>query len=72
MWVTGSGGVLPYTWVRCAGTFPLGMSLVQDNPDGPLVRATGTPTTAGTFSFTLRLTDVTGATTTQAFTVTVG
>ena len=72
LWVTGSGGVLPYTWVRSAGTFPLGMSLVQDNPDGPLVRVTGTPTTAGTFSFTLRLTDLTGATTTQAFTVTVG
>ena len=72
LWVTGSGGVLSYTWVRSAGTFPPGMSLVQDNPDGPLVRVTGTPTTAGTFDFTLRLTDATGATTTQALTVTVG
>ena len=72
LWVTGSGGVLPYTWVRSAGTFPPGMSLVQDNPSGPLVRVTGTPTTAGTFSFTLRLTAATGATTTQALTVTVG
>ena len=72
LWVTGSGGVLPYTWVRSAGTFPPGMSLVQDNPDGPLVRVTGTPTTTGTFSFTLRLTAANGATTTQALTVTVG
>lgn len=72
LWVTGSGGVLPYTWVRSAGTLPPGMSLVQDNPSGPLVRVTGTPTTAGTYSFTLRLTAATGATTTQALTVTVG
>ena len=71
LWVTGSGGVTPYTWVRIAGQLPPGMSLVQDNPDGPLVRVTGTPTTAGTDSFTLRVTDALGASTTQVFTVTV-
>ena len=71
LWVTGSGGVIPYTWVRTAGLLPPGMSLVQDNPSGPLVRVTGTPSTAGTFSFTLRLTDAQGSTGVQAFTVTV-
>ncbi len=57
LWIDGSGGVRPYTWTRIAGQLPPGMSLVQDNPSGPLVRITGTPTTAGTFTFTLRLTD---------------
>ena len=71
LWVTGSGGVIPYTWVKTAGLLPPGMSLVQDNRSGPLVRVTGTPTTAGTFSFTLRLTDAQGSTGVQAFTVTV-
>ena len=47
------------------------MSLVQDNPDGPMVRITGTPTTAGSYSFTLRVTDSKGASTTQVFTVSV-
>ncbi len=71
LWITGSGGVVPYTWTRTAGQFPPGMSLVQDNRDGPLVRVTGTPTTAGTYTFTLRVTDAQGATGTQAITVTV-
>ena len=71
LWINGSGGVLPYTWARVAGALPPGMSLVQDNPDGPLVRITGTPTTAGSYSFTLRVTDSKGASTTQVFTVSV-
>jgi hypothetical protein len=71
LWIDGKGGVRPYTWTRSAGQFPPGMSLIQDNPDGPLVRISGTPTTAGTFSFTLRLTDSQGATVARAFSVTV-
>ena len=71
LWINGSGGVTPYTWVRVAGQLPSGMSLVQDNPSGPLVRVTGTPTTAGTYSFTLRVTDSNGASTTQVFSVMV-
>ena len=47
------------------------MSLIQDNPSGPSVRAGGTPTTAGTFGFTLRLRDATGATVSRTFSVTV-
>ncbi len=71
LWVTGDGGVRPYTWVRTAGQFPPGMSLVQDNATGPLVRVTGTPTTAGTYNFTLRITDAQGGVGIQALTVTV-
>lgn len=71
LWIDGKGGVRPYTWTRSAGQVPPGMSLVQDNPDGPLVRITGTPTTAGTYTFTLRLTDAQAATVSRTFTVTV-
>lgn len=72
LWIDGSGGSLPYRWARTAGQFPPGMSLIQDNPNGPLVRVGGTPTSTGTFSFTLRLTDATGATVSRAFSVAVG
>jgi hypothetical protein len=47
------------------------MALIQDNPSGPLMRVGGTPTTAGTFTFTLRLTDATGASVSRTFSVTV-
>ncbi len=71
LWIDGSGGVRPYTWVRAAGQLPPGMALIQDNPNGPLVRVGGTPTTAGTSNFTLRLTDGRGTTVSRSFMVTV-
>jgi hypothetical protein len=71
LWIDGSGGVRPYRWVRASGAFPTGMSLIQDNASGPLVRISGTPTAAGTFTFSLRLTDAQGATVVRTFTVTV-
>ena len=47
-----SGGVQPYTWEIVAGTLPPGLELPRrDNT------ISGTPTTAGTFSFTVRVTD---------------
>ena len=70
-WFDGIGGVKPYRWAISTGQLPPGMTLVQDNPDGPLVRVTGTPTTAGTFTFTLRLTDAQAATVSRTFTLTV-
>lgn len=48
------------------------MTLVQDKPSGPLVRVTGTPTAAGAFALTLRITDGQGAIGSQSFTATVG
>jgi hypothetical protein len=71
LWIDGSGGVRPYRWARAAGVFPPGMRLIQDNPSGPLVRLGGTPTTAGTFTFTIRLRDARDASTSRTFTVTV-
>jgi len=71
LWIEGSGGVRPYRWAHTAGQLPPGMVLIQDNPDGPLVRVGGTPTTAGEFGFSLRLTDVQGAAVSRTFSVTV-
>ncbi|HEY0640284.1 MAG TPA: putative Ig domain-containing protein [Pseudonocardiaceae bacterium] len=61
-----SGGVQPYVWSHVAGTLPPGLS-VQASPG----RVQGTPTTAGTFTFTVRVADSSGQTATQQFTIRV-
>jgi hypothetical protein len=71
LWIDGSGGVRPYRWAVTAGQLPPGMTLIQDNASGPLVRVSGTPTTAGTFSWTLRLTDAQGTVVSRPLSVTV-
>jgi hypothetical protein len=50
-----SGGVAPYTFSIQSGNLPNGLSL---NPTTGAI--TGTPTTAGSFSFTAQVTDSTG------------
>jgi FtsP/CotA-like multicopper oxidase with cupredoxin domain len=50
-----TGGLAPFTWARTAGTMPPG--LVLNTTTGAI---TGTPTTAGNYSFTLRVTDSAG------------
>jgi hypothetical protein len=60
------GGVPPYTWSHVAGTLPPGLS-VQASPG----RVLGTPTTAGTFTFTVRVDDSSGQFATQQFTIRV-
>ena len=60
------GGVQPYTWSHVAGTLPPGLT-VQASPG----RVRGTPTTAGTFTFTVRVADSGGQTATQQFTIRV-
>jgi hypothetical protein len=72
LWIDGTGGVRPYRWAVTAGQLPPGMTLIQDNASGPLVRVSGTPTTAGTFNWTLRLTDAQNATVSRNLSVTVG
>ena len=58
------GGVPPYSWSHVAGTLPPGLS-VQASPG----RVRGTPTTAGTFTFTVRVADSGGQTASQQFTI---
>lgn len=60
-----SGGTAPYTWTLDAGALPPGLTL---SSGGAL---SGTPATAGAYSFTIRVTDSLGATVTKAFSLTV-
>ncbi len=53
-------------WTVSNGTLPAGLSL---NPDSGQI--TGTPTTAGSFTFTVKLTDSVGASDTATFNLTV-
>jgi Putative Ig domain len=59
------GGVQPFAWSLVAGQFPPGLQL---DPSGLL---SGTPTTAGTFTFTVRVTDQSGQQATGQFSITI-
>lgn len=61
-----SGGVPPWSWSHVGGTLPPGLR-VQASPG----RVLGTPTTAGTFTFTVRVDDSGGQFATGQFTITV-
>jgi hypothetical protein len=64
-----SGGTPPYTWAISSGSAPAGLAL---NASGVL---SGTPTTAGTSTFTAKVTDNTSPTpmaASQSYTITTG
>jgi len=63
--LTDPGGTGPFIWTVSSGTLPAGISL---SADGTLA---GTPTAAGTFSFTVNVTDASGQSATEAASVTV-
>lgn len=60
------GGTPPWRWSHVSGTLPPGLR-VQASPG----RVLGTPTTAGTFTFTVRVDDSAGQFATQQFTITI-
>jgi hypothetical protein len=64
--VFADGGRTPYTWSRTSGTLPPGLAL-QASPG----RISGTPTAAGTYTFTLRVADSGGQSATGTFSITV-
>jgi large repetitive protein len=61
------GGVQPYTWSIPSGQFPLGLTLAPWPPAG----LSGTPTTTGTFTFTVAVTDKAGTQTTEPGSITI-
>ena len=64
--LTVTGGTSPFTWSVSAGTLPAGLTLGAST--GLL---SGTPTAAGTYSFTVKVTDHAGLTATEPVTLTV-
>jgi hypothetical protein len=67
--LSASGGTLPYTWAITAGLLPSGLSLSSSGA------ITGTPSTTGSYSFTVQVTDSTTPTpqrATAALSITVG
>jgi Putative Ig domain len=61
-----SGGVQPYTWSVVAGALPAGLELPRRENT-----ISGTPTTAGTFTFTVRVTDDLGAFSEKELSITI-
>ena len=61
--ISADGGTAPYTFAVVAGALPAGLSLA---PDGILA---GTPTSAGSYSFTVRATDSLGCSGDRAYTL---
>ena len=61
-----SGGTAPYTWAITVGSLPAGLSL---NTSTGVI--SGTPTTAQTSSFTVRVTDAAAKTDTKALAITI-
>jgi subtilisin family serine protease len=66
--VTATGGTGSYAWSLFSGTLPPGLSITQGTPSATLA---GTPTTVGTYNFTLQVADGASNTDTQSYTVDV-
>jgi hypothetical protein len=67
--LSATGGTPPYSWSIVSGTLPAGLALT-----GISGALSGTPTTAGTFNFTVQVQDIaspTPATATQLFSITI-
>ncbi|MCW2933522.1 MAG: Ig family protein [Actinomycetia bacterium] len=67
-----SGGAAPYTWSLASGQLPPGLTLQTfSDPRDASNELAGTPTKAGTYTFTMRLADYPGQQATQQFTLVI-
>lgn len=65
--LTGTGGSIPFAWAVSAGSLPPGLTL---NAATGVIN--GTPTTQGSFTFTIQVTDFFKSTATKVFSVLIG
>jgi hypothetical protein len=67
--VAAAGGDAPFTWTVSSGALPAGLALNGSTSSSTYVE--GTPTTAGTYSFTLEATDTLARVASQTFAMTI-
>jgi len=66
--VSASGGTAPYTYAVSSGALPTGLDPLNTGGPGAI---TGTPTTAGTFIFTITATDANGCSGSQLYSIVI-
>ena len=66
---TASGGTSPYTWSINPGTLPAGVNL--NSTTGTSVTVSGSPTSSGSYSYTVKVTDSASQTATQPYSGTI-